>query len=474
MRHWWIWLGLASTCVLSSSCLAPRTDDRPNFVLVLVDTLRPDHLGSYGYERVTSPFIDQLGAAGSVFENAVAQAPWTAPSMASLWTSRHPSEAGAGAVPGESGIRNFDTGDATAMVESLPTLAESLAANGYVTMAATANVWASDFVAMLRGFSIKSEQGGRADEVFGRVRRAIDEHMDADSGRPFFAYVHLLDVHTPIDPPPPYDALFATLDGKPHETRHKGWEFGNARALESESFEIYKSHKLALYDGAIAYVDAQVRSLHEHLQRRGAADQTVWIIASDHGEEFWDSPEFEAKFEHNPSRRGAVGHGHSLLRELLDVPLIFSGPGVPARRDDRLTRNLDIAPTVLALAGVESPESFRGVDLLSGEVAEPSVAFSEEVFYGYEAHGLQFGRHKYIRYPDHPERPVFLFDLGADPQEARNLAEVDPQLADEMSRRLARVVRELELPEQTTVSASPRELKRLMALGYLNWTEEGR
>lgn len=474
MRLKLIGIALAGSALAVGGCLAPPADDPPSFVFVLVDTLRRDHLGTYGYPRATTPFIDQLAESGAVFEGAVAQSPWTAPSMASLWTSRYPSEAGAGTVPAPSGIRNFDAGDATAMIGTLPTLAESLSAAGYATIAATANVWASDFVGMLRGFEVKNEQGGRADQVVGRALDMIDGHLAADPERPFFTYVHLMDVHTPIAPPAPFDSIFAAADGKPHEPRHRGWAFGGVRELASEEFQAYRSHKLALYDGALAFVDAQVRRMYEHLERSGAGARTVWVIASDHGEEFWDSPEFDPKFDHNPSGKGAVGHGHSLLREVLDVPLIVSGPGVEQQRDPRLVRNLDVAPTLLGLARVAPPSSFRGSDLFGDDATEETVAFSEELFYGYEAKGLQFGRHKYIRYPDHPETPVFVFDLDDDPEETRNLAGTDPKLAEELGRRMARVLRALERPEEVTVSASPRELKRLMALGYLNWTGEGR
>lgn len=455
---------------LAGACLRPdfSAAERPNFVFVLIDTLRQDHLGCYGYGRATSPFIDGLAGTGTIFENAVTQAPWTAPSMASLWTSRYPSEVGVGAVPRVSGIRNLDDRSATELVDSVPTLAEILSGGGYATMAATANVWASDFVAMLRGFELKNETVGQADRVFDGILELIDLHLGSKrSPAPFFAYVHLTDVHTPTEPPPPFDTIFRTIDGKPHTARHEKWSFASARELDSEAFRVFKSHKLALYDGAIAFVDAQIRRLAEHLERLGAAEKTIWIIASDHGEEFWDSPEFDPKFEHNPQAKGAVGHGHSLLREVLDVPLVFSGPGVPRARETRLVRNLDIAPTVLALAGLPSPTGALGVDLFGGSDGSDLPAFSEDLAYGYEAKALQIGGIKYLRYTDHPGSPAFLFDLARDPEEIHNLIDTEPDLADDLGRRLAGILADIERPKSSLAVASEEDVQRLMGLGYI-------
>jgi arylsulfatase A-like enzyme len=474
IRRWRLvaFLGVLAAGV---ACVGPGASQPapPNIVFVLIDTLRSDHLGCYGYDRATSPFIDELAASGMLFERAFAQAPWTAPSVASIFTSRYPSELGVGALEDETGVRHLESYSASGLGPEPATLAEALAAAGYRTIAATANVWASDWVGMLRGFGGKDDEGVLAEEVVDRTLALLEPHLSAavEGTASFFAYVHLVDPHMPTDPPAPYDTTFPTVDGKPHTRRHAQWYFGSARGVDSTAFDSYRSHKLALYDGSIAYVDAQLRRLHEALARTGVADRTVWVIASDHGEEFWDSPEFPVKFDPAPTGRGAVGHGHSLLAEVVDVPLIVAGDGVPSGRVPHLVRNLDIAPTILGLAGVKPPSGFGGIDLLRAHRLgrlEDLPGISEDIAFGHAARSLQDGRYKYIVYPRHPQRPTFVFDLLADPAETANLAETDPDLAASLDTQLSSLARTYRPPERQPPVTSPAVLKKLRALGYVN------
>ena len=156
---------------MGGACARPGTPEptRLNIVFVLIDTLRSDHLGCYGYDRATSPFIDQLAESGMLFERAFAQAPWTAPSVASIFTSRYPSELGVGAIEDEAGLRHLESYSASGLGSEPATLAEALAGAGYATMAATANVWASEWVGMLRGFESIDEEGVLAEEVVFRT-----------------------------------------------------------------------------------------------------------------------------------------------------------------------------------------------------------------------------------------------------------------------------------------------------------------
>jgi arylsulfatase A-like enzyme len=457
------------------ACAGPKAvvPTRPNIVLVVIDTLRRDHLGCYGYERATSPFLDELAASGTLFERAFAQAPWTAPSVASVFTSQYPSQIGVGAIEDDAGLRDLVTYSASGLGPTPPTLAETLAAAGYATLAATANVWSSDWLGMLRGFDSKDDEGILAEEVVDRTLALLDGHLVAgkEGLAPFFAFVHLVDPHSPTDPPPPYDTLFPTVDGKPHTARQKEWDFGSARGVDSPAFEIYRSHKLALYDGSIAYADAQLRRLHEALARAGVGERTVWVIAADHGEEFWDSPEFPVKFDPAPTGNGAVGHGHSLLAEVLDVPLIIAGAGVPPGREPHLVRNLDIAPTILGLADITSPTEFGGVDLLRARrlgrlVDLPGI--SEDIAFGHAAQSLEDGRYKYIVFPRHPARPTFLFDVLADPAETTNLVALEPDLAAQLGSRLSELTENFRSPSRQPPVTSPAVLKKLRALGYVN------
>ena len=294
---------------MAAGCGAPRPEGqgRPNLVMVVIDTLRSDRLGCYGYSRDTSPFIDGLAATGTLFENVGAQSPWTAPSMASIWTSRYPHETGVAAQAGPDGVNMIDRNSATAMSDEPTTLAELLAAEGYLTIAAIANTWASDHVGLLRGFGVCSRAGGRAGVTMGKALSVIQESRRQKVGAPFFVYLHLIDVHEPTAPPKPFLNQFPTRDGKPHDNRHSRWEFGDDHRMDSEESLNFRSHKAALYDGAISYVDATLRQFMQKLDELGVGEQTIVVITSDHGEEFWDSPDFGLKFDHHPRHQGPSG-----------------------------------------------------------------------------------------------------------------------------------------------------------------------
>jgi len=164
---------------MAAGCGSPRSvqQARPNLVVVVIDALRADRLGCYGCSRDTSPFIDGLAASGTLFENMDAQ---------SSWTSRYPAESGVAAQAGPDGLRMIDRQSATGLFDGLTTLAEVVAAEGYLTIAAIANTWASDHVGLLRGFRVWSRAGGRAEVVMGKALGVIEESL-REEPVPFFA-----------------------------------------------------------------------------------------------------------------------------------------------------------------------------------------------------------------------------------------------------------------------------------------------
>jgi arylsulfatase A-like enzyme len=461
-------------------CAACSQGARPNAVLVVVDTLRADHLGAYGYERDTSPFLDELSQRGLLFEHAVAQAPWTSSAMASLWTSRYVSETGTHARAGEDGRRHIDKHRASRCDGSLPTLASVLAGAGFRTIAVVANEFAGDAFGLLQGFDVRVHRGNTAGEAVDVALRQLGKHLRERPEQPFFLYVHVIDVHAPTDPPMPYRALFRAADGKPHARAHERWAYRSAAPGDSPEVDAYIDHKTALYDGAIAYVDSQIRRLWETLGTLGVGERTFLAVTSDHGEELWDSPDFRAKYEFDPRGIGSVGHGHSLLEELLRVPLLLAGPGIEAARVSTRVAQIDVAPGLLELLGVEAPAGFRGRSLLATAAAESRRSssseqrdgrplLSEDIAYGYDAKALYLGRYKYIAYQDAPDRPAFLFDLAADPEEKHDLAAERPQIVREMVAALEELTAGLE-PAQADRSV-PRldeeTERRLEALGYV-------
>jgi arylsulfatase A-like enzyme len=470
MKCRWLLAAAASASMLVQlGCSA--AGDGPNIVLLLIDTLRRDHVGTYGYERDTTPFIDELARNGVVFERAVAQAPWTTPSMASLWTSRYPSWLGVGAAVRPSGVHFL--GVPTGLGPDVPTLAELLSSRGYSTIGVVPNALASQKYGLLRGFESQQQKqyGTRAKVIVDAGLKQLDEQLASGTAEPFFLYLHFMDTHEPVNPPAPFDAQFPVSDEEPHSKQHRVWSFTKLGDHKKPGFESFRSHKLALYDGAIAFIDSQIRRLVDELETRGVLENSVIVIASDHGEEFWDHPEFEAKFESHTMKGGGGAHGHSMFGELLDVPLIFTGRGVSPDRVDRQVRNLDILPTVLGLAGIRDRSlKIEGVDLFSKAQrtsASDLLSFSEDISYGYEVKALSDGRFKYLQYTGHPQSLEFLFDRSVDPGEMQDVATANP---DALASLRAATLKMMEANGRGTgepVSLDADDIEELRALGYI-------
>jgi arylsulfatase A-like enzyme len=201
-----------------------------------------------------------------------------------------------------------------------------------------------------------------------------------------------MDLHIPTDPPSPYDTLFPTLDSAPHNREHMEWKIFNEKDLNSEEHMIYKSHKRALYDGSLTYLDFQLGRFVTYLEQAKLIDNTIIVIASDHGEEFWDHILFELNNFSDPRNIYGIGHGHTMFRELLDVPLIQYGAGISRRKVEQQVRNIDITPTLSGLAGltkaVNGMERIDLIEKIEHNELRDMVAFSEDIAYGYEQKAL--------------------------------------------------------------------------------------
>jgi arylsulfatase A-like enzyme len=386
-------------------------------VIVAVDTLRPDHLGCYGYPRPTSPGIDRFAESGALFENVRSQAPWTLPSFATVFTSLYPTQHGADEVK-------------TRMRTGFPALAEILARHGYATGAVINAPALKPANGVDRGFSFydMTPLGGR--NAKGTTRDAL-AWIDGLGGEPFFAFVHYFDPHLPYSPPQGYADRFEeayegslgasfNLEGF---SRVRRIMFEQMKDLAPEDWE----HIVALYDGEIAFTDEAVVELLEGLEQRGLADNTLVVFLSDHGEEF---------FEH-----GGFEHGHCLYDEVIKVPLILRMPGIiPAGvRLSRQVRLIDVAPTILDLVGIPAPAHFEGASLkpmLTGNggpparencLLPPGVAFSEALMHGREQKSVTAFPTKLIHSMDSGEDLVF--DLEQDPFELEDLGSGSPGAA---------------------------------------------
>jgi len=406
------WL-LPVLCLLILSC---ANEERPlNVVIIGVDTLRPDHLGCYGYHRDTSPAIDELANESTLFENAISQSPWTLPSFGSIFTSLYPSQHGAMSA-------------VSRMRETFPTLATILSDRGYATGAiVNASVLKPEY-GVNRGFEYYDPAPLEGRNADGTTRDAL-AWVDDNPGRPFLLFAHYFDPHEPYAPPPPYSTRYrGAYDGPigkrfvlhDHFPEVRGMAFDDLKRLSVADWDQIR----ALYDGEIAFTDSQVGLLLEGLRERDLMANTLVIFLSDHGEEF---------YEH-----GGFGHGHVLYDEVIHVPLMFSLPGkIPeGKRVDRQVRMVDIMPTILDFLDIEIGSHMEGMSLasmlgLTGERNAPrnailpaDAAYSEGLLHGPERKCISRRPWKLIY--DLSSRETALFDREDDPAELRDAVMEEP------------------------------------------------
>jgi arylsulfatase A-like enzyme len=386
--------------------------------MIAVDSLRPDHLGCYGYGRPTSPAIDGLAARGVLFEHALGQASWTTPSFGTVFTSLYPSQHGALTVN-------------DMLSRGVRTLAEMLRERGYATCGiANAPALSSDY-GFDRGFDSYDVAEPETRDAEATTGDAL-KWLDANGRRPFFLFVHYFDVHLPYSPKPPYDRLFdqgySGSLGNAFDVDAYAGRRDDLLALMRQWSPADWDHVRALYDGEISFTDQAIQAFLKGLDERRLEEKTLIVFVSDHGQEF---------FEH-----GAYGHGHSLHGEILRVPLILSLPGrLPGgRRVTEQVRLLDVTPTILDVLGAGQAPEFEGVSLLplargehgeggvagSGSAAgspdavlPPGAAFAEGVRLGGEKKALTTSGIKVIH--DVESGRTSVFDLRLDPGEAQDL-----------------------------------------------------
>ncbi len=310
-------------CTSGSPEIAAGNAVQPDVILVSIDTLRADHLSSYGHDRPTSPFLDELASDGTRFDHARSNSPWTLPAHLTMLTGQLP-------------VTHQVTDDHLALDPSVKVLPEAMRAAGYATGASVATLYVSRKFGFDRGFDFFDDHGIEterenlkgtvvASDVIGS---AVDWIEDLPEGKPFFLFLHFYDVHYHYDPPPPFDTMFDRAPAKT-DRRFKNYYAHFKKPLTEEQ----KAHQLAQYDESIAYVDAQLKALHERVADAGRKQR--WVVTSDHGEEFGE--------------RGSWGHAHSLYAEQLRVPLIVSGEGLEKGKVIKEAVGIhDIAKTIAA------------------------------------------------------------------------------------------------------------------------------
>ncbi len=425
---------------------AGQTAQPPNVVLIVVDTLRRDHLGCYGYERATSPHIDRLAREGVRYANALSQAPWTTPSLGALFTSQYPSTLG---------IEN----DRSAVPDEFVLLPEALASHGYTNAAVISHTFCSAKWRFDQGFQHFDESnvlGHDGVSSQGVSDDALD-FLASHAGGPFFLWLHYFDPHFAYKGHAEHDFRDASYAGAVRD----GMPFSELTQLRESLGAVDVAQIVDLYDSEIAHTDGQIGRVLDDLRQRGLFEDSLVILTADHGEEFLD--------------HGRLGHAKTLYQELVHVPLLVKfpratpgvvegpTPGVVERR----VALIDVYPTVLEVLGLESAVPLEGRSLPRSEDpdAAPRSLFCE-TSRGKRQRAIVRGRYKLVERIRRGEFDVF--DLAVDPLEQVPLdpgqvaqladlrAELEAWATDVAARASAGA--EVELSEE--------ELSELEALGY--------
>jgi len=420
---------------------ATATSSNPPVVLIVIDTLRGDHLGVTGHPGNLTPNIDSIAEQGYIYTNAQSASSWTLPATASLFTGRTPSSHGAGVNHGTGNTNRGLTGQ-------VETLASSLSDAGYSTGAFVTNAWLKRLFGLDEGFSTYDDSLGLGheplllqpldhlglsimqDRYYTKATHQVDKALgwlefQGDSG--WMLTVHLMDAHGPYNPPEIY--------------------------IQGEESD-YEDPIERLYDAEIRYLDNELGRLFE------AIPQDAWIfITSDHGEEL---TEHTGAYPDQPIPEG-TRHGHTLYQEVVNVPLIVRPPtGVESNRISRVVRSFDVAPTIARIGNAEltvEDESFVLSELF-GETPTISPALSEALRYGDERKAVRVEDDKLISDGENLE----LYELSLDPGETINQSNELVDKRDQLSELLV-WDQEAAATEETVLDEATQE--QLRQLGYL-------
>lgn len=435
----------------SVGCGKSESPSGPPVILVLMDTLRADHLGGWGYELETSPNLDAFAEENTLIAPFYSVAPWTSPSIASIFTSLYPSCHGVVSHPdlleSPEEAKGFST-----LPESVTTLAEFFQLAGYRTVCISSNPWMTEELGFSQGFDdfIVLENKANAGKINEQVFKWLDERGEDD--RPFFMYLHYMDCHGPYIPPAPYNEQFKSeLPGE--------YEMVLPKEMVPLYLDLIPDGTMTLdflvsqYDGAIRYFDDQFNLLTCKLKDEELYDDSVIFFTSDHGEEF---------MEH-----GSLDHGCTLYQEQLAVPLVIKMPEeekLGQLKKGFIAQTIDIYPTLVEAAGYVVPEGLSGRSLFGTLDLVPAFAEADKKLSLATLIGEEF---KYIRSIDEPIAE--LYNLEMDPSEQKDLLErqdisVDIKWDKQLFLRLNEA--RDKAVEGKTVQLSEEIRERLGTLGY--------
>ncbi len=394
----------------------------PNVLLIVVDTLRADHLGCYGSPRATSPNLDALAARGVRFADATSTSSWTIPSVASYLTGR---------LPVTHGMLDYDD----LLDPALPYAPEALAERGYFTLGISGNPGVNARAGFSRGFEFWAEaleeerlaiHGMRSLPAAEDITDMAIDAMDQLGDVPFFLYLHYMDPHGPYVLPEGAEDRFAApgYDGfvEPslasirirvgdRNSAISSYFWGKVRPVDEDMERLRE-----LYDAKVLYADHHIGRLLQHLQQSGRYEDTVVIVTADHGEAL--------------GQHGAIEHGEPPYQHQVHVPLLMDGPGLPEGQvvDDPVEL-LDLPAALVALAGAPDEPGFVGdgnglLPTALGASVSSGDPSAIAVLHQQDARMVRVGSHKLLRTVDGDQ----VFDLSTDPGEETDVAGRDPAL----------------------------------------------
>lgn len=439
--RWALALTFCATSSAAAAQKAPRT-----IVLVLIDALRHDHMGVYGYSKPTTPNLDAFAARGTRYTRMYANAPWTRPSTVSFLTgysaSRHRTESARTRLPG-----------------SVVTLAQRLKKMGYTTAGFTANGNGGSLAGLEKGFDVFEDPtrsypraqrgptyccGGLPTGPF--LVQRVAKWLETDRSARRFIFVFFVDPHDPYGAPPDLESMFLGKGFTGEPKRNSSWEYNNNYSAEE------RRQLVALYDAGIRYSDQAFAQLLEVLAAHKLDKDATVFVSADHGEGFG---------EHNFYK-----HAHHFWEEVIHVPLLAVGPRfTPGAVDTRLTQSIDVTRTVAQLAGA-STQGLEGRSLLEPAVADAHV-ISEYNEFGIHRQAIVGPQYKVIwqrpadeaRYmADAREKKYFpsvlfdrervrVFDLSKDPGERADLTAAPPTPAADLLKTLRTFVADSPPPQ---------------------------
>ena len=487
-----------------------QESDKPNIILITMDTVRADNLSLYGYERDTTPNLKKLSEESVLYRNSISTSNMTLPSHASIFTGRYTRSHGAHhffttLTPSDDELAWIAKhSQVQSLSDKFNTLTEILSEKGYLTMAVVANggylgahyninqgfqfydyrapvPFLGLFLGKVRPFYLRQtihtlsshiistpdhyKVSRNAEEINNEVFTLLDKVKKDDAK--FFMFINYLDAHWPYSPPPPFDTLFPGKD----ETFNTALKFAEVERevimLERKLTDKERQHIVSQYDGGIAYEDFYIGKLIARLKKAGMFENTLIIITSDHGETF--------------GRRNFMQHGNSVYQNEVKVPLLIKYPNSNQKTVvEKYVSGVDLMPTVLDVLGYEIPGDIQGVSLLKPEGLNNRNIISES-----------FGARRNLRYHKRfyrIQRAIFsdsmkfitstsgtqeLYDLSKDPEEKKNIYRSDDSTSEKLKAELNQWFKDVSEDIPSRNGSAPRKksdkgaLDRLKALGYI-------